>query len=144
MPRFLFECSCGVQFSKTLKMGIHETHTCPECYEEAPRVFEEFGFNFAASPKLAEGNTGVAKHDYPTADQAVGSSSEKRWAEIKARDQVKNAVREKGATHALIRRQGVENNKPFVEYEAGSESLLNGRKKLVKTINTLAKNEGGQ
>lgn len=144
MPRFTFECACGVQFSKTLKMGTHETHPCPDCFSDAKRVFEGFGFGFAVPPSAAPGNTGVAKHDYPTADQAVGSSADVRWQEITAREQVKKKVREHGGTHALIRRHGVEETKTFVEYEAGTKTLLDGRKKLVKAINKITKDGEGQ
>lgn len=144
MPRFSFECECGIQFSKTLKMGAHEFHPCPDCYSDAKRLYEGFGFGFAAPQGAAPGNTGVAKHDYPTADQAVGSSAEARWQEIQAREKVKTQVREHGSTRALIRRHGAEESKPFVEYEAGSKTLLDGRKQLVASINKITKDQGDQ
>lgn len=134
MPRFTFECeACLVQFTLNLKMGLHETHPCPECEEEAPRLFEGFGFGFGESKAGSPGNTGVSKDDYPTADHAVGSSADKRWEVITARERVKKQVREVSGERALIRRNG----KDFVEYEAGSQDLVQGRKTLVKKVNTL-------
>lgn len=87
-----------------------------------------FGFDFAGSPTAAPANTGVSKHDYPTADQAVGSSAEERWGEYVAREGIKGQVREAGGSRALIRRNG----KGYVEYEAGTANLIEARKKLVK------------
>lgn len=135
MPKFTFACSCGAEFSKVLKMGEHPQHPCPECFGEADRVFENFGFGFAVSAKSSPGNTGVSKHDNPTADHAVGSSAETRWGEITEREKVKKKVREQGGgARALIRRQGVEGAKTFVEYEGGTSNLIQGRKDLVKSI----------
>jgi hypothetical protein len=87
-----------------------------------------FGFDFAASQTAAPANTGVTKHDYPTADQAVGSSADARWSEYHAREKIKTQVREVGANRALIRRNGED----YVEYQAGSSNLIDARKKLVK------------
>lgn len=131
MPKYTFECStCNTQFERTLKMGEHPTHPCPACQGPAPRVWmgQGFGFDFAASQKAPPANTGVTKHDYPTADQAVGSSADARWAEYNAREQVKGEVREVGGNRALIRKNG----EGFVEYRAGSQNLIEARKKLVK------------
>lgn len=143
MPKFTFECpSCQLQFSRSLKQGLHTAHPCPSCQGEAPRVFEGFGFNFSqVAATGSPGNSGVAKHDYPTADQAVGSSADSRWGEINAREQVKAKVREVGGNRALIRRQGVEEGKTYVEYEAGNDTLIKGRKSLVQAINK--QNSGG-
>lgn len=143
MPKFMFECPhCQLQFSRSLKQGLHTGHPCPSCQGEAPRVFEGFGFSFSQSATGSPGNSGVTKHDYPTSDQAVGSSAESRWKEIHAREQVKTKVREVGGNRALIRRQGVEEGKTFVEYEAGSETLIKGRKSLVQAINKQNSGEG--
>ncbi len=138
MPKFSFECvSCQCQFTRTLKMGNHPTHPCPMCETPASRLFEGFGYEFAASPKAAPGNTGVAKDDYPTADHAVGKSATARWDEIRARDDVKNKVRSVGNTHALIRTHGDEKGKSFVEYEAGGQALIEKRKKIVNDISAV-------
>lgn len=74
----------------------------------------------------------MTKQDYPTADQAVGRDAEKRWHELRERDKVKNIVRSKGGHRALIRRHGTENDKAYIEYEAGGEKLIEKRKKLVQ------------
>lgn len=131
MPKYTFECpGCQTQFERTLKMGEHPTHPCPSCQGAAPRVWmgQGFGFDFAASQGAAPANTGVAKMDYPTADQAVGQSADARWAEYNARETVKTKVREVGENRALVRRNGED----FVEYQAGAQNLIDGRKKLVK------------
>lgn len=134
MPKFTFEChACLVEFSRTLKMGLHETHPCPECDDPAPRIFEGFGFGFADSTTASPGNTGVSKNDYPTADQAVGSSADKRWEILQEREKVKSAVRSTSGERTLIRRNG----QNYVEYEAGSQNLVEGRKSLVRKVNAL-------
>ncbi len=131
MPKFVFECAaCQMQFERTLKMGEHPDHPCPSCQAPAPRVWmgQGFGFDFSAQATGAPANTGVTKHDYPTADQAVGSSADARWREYKAREQVKGKVRQVGGDRALIRRNG----EGYVEYEVGTKTLIDARKKLVK------------
>jgi len=134
MPRYTFECvHCNARFTKTLKTGEHPTHGCPECGEEAPRLFEGQGFGFGFAEGGQPGNSGVSKHDNPTADQAVGQSAEARWGELEARKKVKDKVREVGDTHALIRRNG----DGYVEYEAGGDPVLEKRRKLVKDGNEL-------
>ena len=134
MPRYTFDCvNCNARFTKTLKTGEHPTHGCPECGEEAPRLFDGQGFGFDFAEGKTPGNSGVTKQDYPTADQAVGRSAEARWGEVTARKQVKDKVREVGGTHALIRRNGSD----YVEYEAGGEAILEKRRKLVKDGNEL-------
>jgi putative FmdB family regulatory protein len=135
MPKYTFECICTVRFSRTLKMGQHPTHKCPSCGAEAPRLFEEFAFEFARQGK-APANSGVSKHDYPTADIAVGADADSRWETIRARDRVKDQVRKEGGHRALIRRQ-VDGG---VEYEAGSDRLIENRKKLLK--DTLSSDSG--
>jgi hypothetical protein len=86
-----------------------------------------FGFNFAASATSAPANTGVAKNDYPTADQIVGAHAEARWGVYNKREEVKQKVRAVGGTQKLQRRM----EKDFIEYQAGSEDLVKTRKKLV-------------
>lgn len=126
MPKYSFECSnCSTHFSRNLKMGEHPTHECPNCHEEAPRAWEGFGFSFARGGS-APANSGVAKHDYPSADQVVGHDAEKRWAEYRAREQVKDKVREVGGSRALVRKNG----KDYVEYAAGGQKVIEDRKKI--------------
>jgi len=130
MPQYAFECECGLQFRRSLKMGEHSFYSCPNCSKDAPRYFEGEGFGFAFANTKANGNTGVSKHDYPTADQAVGSSAEARWKTLKDRDDVKKKVREVGGTHALVRRAGPD----YVEYEAGGKPVVDQRKKLMEEV----------
>lgn len=131
MPKYAFECAaCGTQFDRTLKMGDHPTHPCPSCSDEATRVWmgQGFGFGFAASPTAAPANTGVSKNDYPTSDQIVGSHSEARWERYNEREKVKSKVREVSGARPLVRRMGSD----FIEYQAGGQGVVSGRKKLVK------------
>lgn len=135
MPRYSFECpSCDAQFTRKLKMGKHPHHACPSCGDSADRVWEgeSFGFDFQESATAAPGNSGVSKHDYPTADQAIGRDSEKRWETIRARDEVKEEVRRRGGHRALKRRHGVEGDKAYIEYTSGDDKLIEGRRKLVR------------
>lgn len=146
MPKYVFECEgCQHEFKRTLKMGDHKDHPCPLCHNPAPRVWSGQGFshNFAPASTAAPANTGVAKNDYPTGDQIVGASAEARWAEYKAREEVKQKVREVGGNRALIRRQGVEGDTPYVEYEAGTENLIQQRKKLVEGASKAYQDQGG-
>jgi putative FmdB family regulatory protein len=131
MPKYSFECKCGMQFTRTLKMGDHQSHSCPSCSEPAPRVFEGFGFNFAQGGS-APANSGVAKHDYPTADLAVGKSADDRWAEIRARDSVKDKVRQVGGTPKLVRKNGPGNE--YVEYTPAQPKLIEHRKDVVHSV----------
>lgn len=131
MPKFAFECSaCQVQFERNLKPGANPEHPCPSCHQPAARLWmgQGFAFDFATPTSSAPANTGVAKKDYPSADQAVGSSAEARWGEYTARAEVKDKVREVGGNRALLRRNGQD----FVEYQAGDKNLIDARKKLVK------------
>jgi putative FmdB family regulatory protein len=132
MPRYTFECGCGVRFSKNLRIGEHPTHSCPSCGEDAPRFWEGESFGFGFQEGAVPGNSGVSKHDYPTADQVVGSDAEKRWAELRERDKVKQAVRAKGGHQALIRKHGQEKGQPYIEYSSGGEKVVKIRKELVK------------
>ena len=134
MPKFTFECvTCTTNFTRTLKMGPHPTHPCPACKAPAPRLWngQSFGFDFSATAATAQGNSGVSKHDHPTADQAVGRSANARWAEIQEREKVKDEVRKVGGHRALKRRTG----EKYVEYEAGDANLIEKRKKLVAGAN---------
>lgn len=107
MPKYSFECAnseCSLQFDRILKMGDHITYPCPSCGVDAPRVIDGgFAFSFDVAP-AKEGNSGVHKEDYPKADHAVGRDAERRWGVIHERNKVKEEVRAKGGTGALIRR----------------------------------------
>ena len=128
MPQYVFECqneSCNCRFDRVLKMGDHPTHPCPSCREPAPRCLlgEGFAFGFKVGQEQ-QGNSGVHKEDYPTADHAVGRSATSRWSSYNDRKKVKEEVRQQGENHGLIRRDG----DGFVEYEAMSKNSLAARK----------------
>lgn len=128
MPKYSFECPvCNIRFERSLKIGEHPTHECPECHDPAPLVLSEFGFSFADG-KGAPANSGVHDQDYPTADKAVGRSSEKRWEYLKARNKVKEEARKQGGTQALIRHTG----DGFIDYEPMSDQGRTARKKLAQ------------
>ena len=133
MPRYVFECQteeCNTRFEKMLKMGDWPTYPCPSCKEVAPRCLQGEGISFGFQVEPAkEGNSGVHKEDYPTADQAVGRSASRRWESYQARKKVKDGVRQQGGTHALIRRDGG----TFVEYEGMTKEGLDDRKTRAKT-----------
>ena len=122
MPQYVFECQhegCNLRFEKSLKMGDYTTYECPNCRDQAPRIVEGFAFGFKDTPGAPPGNTGVHKEDYPTADHIVGKDADKRWAQHKERDAVKNQVRQVSTTHALTRRTAKDGS--YVEYEGLSE-----------------------
>jgi putative FmdB family regulatory protein len=116
VPKYTFECQtegCGLRFERTLKVGEHPAHECPACHEDAPQVIEGFAFAFKVG-EGQEGNSGVHKEDYPTADQAVGRDAERKWETMGERSKVKAKVREVGKTGALIRKDG----ETYTDYEA--------------------------
>lgn len=120
-------------------MGEHKNHECPNCQEAAPRVFESFGFSFAQGSG-PPANSGVTKHDYPTDDHVVGVSADKRWAEYAAREKVKSEVRKTGGNRALIRKNGTD----YIEYEAGGQRTIEGRKKVRDEIVNVLKRPPAQ
>lgn len=136
MPKFTFDCSCGLRFTRSLKMGEHPQHLCPGCGEEAPRYWEGQSVSHAFAHEGQPTNSGVSKHDHPSADQAIGHSADERWAEIAERERVKKQVRELGGTEKLIRRNAPENKETggssYIEYTAASPKLVEARKALVK------------
>lgn len=130
MPVYVFECQnqdCNCRFERNLKMGDHPLHPCPSCHEDAPRCIPGEGFAFGfKQPETKEGNSGVHKEDYPTADYAVGRSAERRWASYEDRRKVKDQARAAGGTHALNRRDDPEGG--FVEYAPMGSGGLDARK----------------
>jgi hypothetical protein len=120
-----------MQFTRTLKIGDHKTHPCPSCSEPATRLFESFGFAFEGGG-TAPANSGVSKHDYPTADYAVGKDADARWAEVRARDAVKSKVRETTGTVGLVRQNGPKNE--YMEYAPAQPGLIEHRKEVVKSV----------
>jgi len=129
MPKYRFECEdCNLQFTQNLKIGNHQEHACPECKKPAVRVLDSFSSQFVRNPDAPPGNTGVAKHDYPTADMAVGPEAEARWADYRRRAKVKDEVRKEGGTHKLIRSDGP----GYSDYGAMTEGAAKGRAHVAK------------
>jgi predicted nucleic acid-binding Zn ribbon protein len=131
MPKYTFECQhdgCNLRFERTLKQENWPSFECPACGELAPRVLEGFAFGFKGDP-AKEGNSGVHKEDYPTADHAVGRDAERRWAHYAERDKVKQQVRAQGGSPALMRRTGDN----YVEYEGLNPAGREARRNLAKT-----------
>ena len=142
MPKYTFQCTCGVKFDRNLKMGEHKKHPCPDCSKPAPRKWAGQGFGFGFAPGKTPGNSGVTKDDYPTADHLVGRSAEVRWSEIESRNEVKARVREGGGTHALIRRHGGEKGQTYTEYTAMSKDGLKVRKAIGKAADKVVSEVG--
>jgi hypothetical protein len=109
-------------------MGDHPTHPCPDCKDEAPRLFDKaaFGFGFT-SGGTAPANSGVHDQDYPSADKIVGRSADARWETYRERDKVKKKVREVGGNQALERIDG----DGYTEYAAMGQPQREARSKLV-------------
>ena len=138
MPKFTFECSpCNARFTRTLKMGEHPHHPCPSCKKPAPRLWaaQGFAFDFAEGGK-APGNSGVTKHDYPTADNAVGRSSDKRWAEYAEREKVKKQVRAGSGLRTLNRTDSPEKDgdHSHIQYTAIGEKEMDSRRDAAKAL----------
>lgn len=145
MPKYVFECpDCDLQFSRSLKMGEHPHHSCPNCGSQAERQWKGNGFGFGFAEGKTPGNSGVTKDDYPTADHAVGKSADRRWIEVTEREKAKEKVREASGHRALNRTHGPGNK--HIEYKAGGEALVKVRKKLADGVNKrlLAEAESGR
>lgn len=131
MPQYSFFCTtCSLQFKRRLKIGPHPTHTCPSCNRGAQRQWEGqgFGFGFAETAATDRGNSGVTKHDYPTADQIVGRSADAQWQIIHARNAAKEKIRNHGV--ALARRDAVANGQAVTEYTTMNQGAFDARKRL--------------
>lgn len=128
MPRYTFECTeCELRFERTLKLGEHPGHPCPNCQHQASQVMSGFGFSFKAG-NGPTANSGVHDLDYPSADKAVGRSADKRWDYVGRREKAKQEARDKGGTHALIRHSG----HGFIDYEPMSDKGRVARRELAK------------
>ncbi len=133
MPKYTFHCqTCSptVRFTRNLKIGDWPTHPCPACREEAPRLYEGFGFQFQAGRGSEDANTGVHAHDYPTADQAVGRSAEDRWHLYREREKIKRQARALGGTGALARVDG----EGYTEYAPLTPAGQQARASLVNRV----------
>lgn len=113
-------------------MGEHSTHECPSCKEAAPRLWDGqgFGFDFAQTSGTHIANSGVTKHDYPTADIAVGMSADARWQEITAREEVKRKVRQTTKKVALVRKDAPDHS--YIDYESVTPERNEARKRLIE------------
>lgn len=143
MPQYTFLCAaCSLQFKRRLEMGVHPTHLCPSCKKAAPRQWEGqgFGFGFAETAGTAVGNSGVTKHDYPTADQLVGRTADAQWGVIHARNAAKAKIRDRGV--ALSRRDHVEGGQVVSEYTALSQGTFDSRKRLEGEFKVKAARDG--
>lgn len=143
MPQYTFFCTvCSLQFKRRLPMGVNQTCTCPRCKKGAPRQWEGqgFGFGFKETPATAHANSGVAKHDYPTADNAVGRSAEAHWQVIHARNEAKAKIRDRGV--ALSRRDQVEQGRVVSEYTTLTQENFEARKHLEGAFKAKAERDG--
>lgn len=143
MPQYTFFCgACRLEFKRRLPMGIHPTCVCPICNKGAPRQWEGqgFGFGFQETAATAKGNSGVSKHDYPTADNIVGRSAEAQWQVIHERNTAKGRIRERGV--GLARRDHVENGRVVTDYTALSKGGYDARKRLEGTFKEKAARDG--
>ncbi len=91
MPRYRYQCPCGVQFEATNKAANHsDPKPCPECSVDAARMMPkavEGHFN-----KTVDGpgpqNTGI--HDLDThIDRVIGQSARQGMEAIEARQKAK-------------------------------------------------------
>jgi putative FmdB family regulatory protein len=132
VPRYVFECNdCSLEFERTLKMAENLTHACPQCGEDAFRVWDgNMSFGFKGSTTGSTANTGVHVDDYPTADKVVGRDAEARWAQYHERERVKQEARALGGTHALIRRT----SRDFIDYEPMTQTGRQARKELSNAV----------
>jgi hypothetical protein len=123
-------------------MGINATCQCPSCKKGAPREWEGqgFGFGFCETAATARANSGVAKHDYPTADNVVGRSAEAQWHIIHERNAAKDKIRGLGV--GLARRDQVEQGQVVTEYTTLSQGSFAARKKLEVTFKEKAVRDG--
>lgn len=143
MPQYTFHCgACNLQFKRRLSMGVHATCVCPSCKKGAPREWEGqgFGFGFQETAGTAKGNSGVTKHDYPTADNIVGRSAETQWNLIHERNAAKDKIRGQGV--GLARRDHVEKGRVVTEYSTLSEGSFAARKRLEGAFKAKAERDG--
>lgn len=135
MPKFLFKCPEHDVFQVTLKQGDHQYADCPSCKQESERVIEEFGMTFQVGK--VPGNSGVTSIDYPTADMAVGASSEVRWDEINRREDVKGKLRKMAGSRPLVRINTSQDGKPAIDYVAPGDKVIQIRKKVIADFNKI-------
>jgi len=123
-------------------MGVHPTCLCPGCKNAAHRQWEGqgFGFGFEQTAGTAVGNSGVTKHDYPTADNLIGRSAEAQWGVIHARNAAKDKIRSHGV--GLSRRDQMEDGRVVSEYVSLSQGTFDARKRLEGAFKAKAERDG--
>lgn len=145
MPKYTFFCKdCQLEIERRLSMGSHPTHKCPSCRKQAPRHFDGqgFGFGFTRTEGSKNANSGVAKHDYPTADEAVGSSAEERWKVMDARNKVKAKLRSDSEAVSLARKDVRVGGAMVSDYTAMGKGQFDARKQMEGKFKAVA-NENG-
>lgn len=143
MPQYTFFCEkCRLNFKRRLSMGDHPIHSCPSCKYDAARQWDgqPLSHSFSPGAGTARANSGVAQHDYPTADNIVGRSSEMRWAEQHRRNAAKAKIRQQGV--ALARKDTTEGGQRVSEYKTLDKSQFDARKKLEGKFRNEAKKRG--
>lgn len=105
-------------------------------------MLEGFAHEFVATTATALANSGVTKHDYPTADNVVGRSAEAKWEQIHRRNDGKQKFRRDTGAVALIRRDLVEGGQQVTEYTAMGQSRFEARKQKETRFKEKANRDG--
>lgn len=133
--KYVFHCSCGLIFSRSMPVGNYKSLKCPSCSNPAPRKLDEaFAFSFKEE---GAGNTGVHKEDYPTADHAVGRDADRKWALLHERQKLKQQARAMGQTQALMRTT----TDRYIDYTPMSDAGIKARRRLVDKAVPILKND---
>ncbi len=94
MPTFVFQCKCGLQFEKSVRMSRRDKPVNCKCGEVAPRLMPE-GVAGVFVQKAKGGpvpqNTGISSYDVHV-DRVIGVSAEDGWGFQEKRDAVKREV----------------------------------------------------
>jgi putative FmdB family regulatory protein len=107
MPRYTYQCECGLQFEATAPMKDHsKPKPCPECKAEAQRLLPEDVdgvFKHEVTGPVPQ-NTGISQLD-ANIDRAIGTSAAQGREVIEQRNRDKEAtMRATGAKrHHLAR-----------------------------------------
>lgn len=102
MPKYRYQCECGVQFEALNSVSKHmEPQKCPECGEQAPRMMPkgvEGHFNKEVTGPGPQ-NTGI--HDLDThIDRVIGQSAHQGMEVIEKRQAAKRRfLRDNPAIH---------------------------------------------
>ena len=101
MPRYMFQCACGVRFEASAKVEDHSRpQPCPDCDAPSPRWMPESVdgvFNPDMDGTPGPQNTGVAAVDMES-DRAIGASAKTGWQVAENRLAEKKAIiKETGA-----------------------------------------------